>query len=176
MASRWADKQLKNFEAALVSLEAGLIQFNQMTGGLTDSLATGTPVSYIQQSYKLNWEKIWQEIAEQNFWGPQSYQLWEWMRQAQSIQQRLLQLDLLISDYRLYVHYSSEKATDFWLGYDDGKMRCRTPYSQEPAIVGQPTPYQKGETLGWRYAVVKYQIQLLLECCNRSTSDLFTWS
>lgn len=175
MAARWADKQLKNCEAAQVSLEAGLTQFNQITRGMADALAVGTPLPYIQQTYKLNWPKIWQEVGEENLWGPKTYQLWEWLCQKQGIQQKLLQLDLLISEYRLHVHHSSERATDFWLGYDDGKMRCRTPYSQEPTIIGQPTPYQKGEILGWRYAVAKYHVQNLLECCNKATSDLFTW-
>lgn len=175
MTKRWADKQLKNCEAALLSLEAGLTQFNQATKGITDALATGKPLSYIQQSYQLNWEKIWQEIARYNFWGPQSYQLKEWLCQLETIQQRLLQLELSISDYRLYIHHSASKATDFWLGYDEGKVRCRTPYAEEPFIIGQPTAYQKGELLGWRYAIAKNEIQNLLDCCCTSTSELFTW-
>ncbi|MBD2185196.1 hypothetical protein [Aerosakkonema funiforme] len=176
MVNRWADKQLKNCEAALLSLEAGLTQFNQATTGLIDSLAAGTSLSYLQQTYSLNWHKIWQEIAQENLWGPQSYQLGEWLsQQEKDIEKRLLQLELLISEYRLHIHHSVQKATDFWLGYDEGKVRCRTPYAQEPFIIGYPTPYQKGELLGWRYAIAKYKVQNLLECCNTSSCELFTW-
>ncbi|GEM_PF-5105898 len=176
MTNRWADKQLKNCEAALVSLEAGLTQFNQATSGLAETLTAGASLSYIQETYQLNWQKIWQEIAQQNLWGPQSYQLCEWLyQQEQDIQQRLLHLELLISEYRLHIHHSIQKATDFWLGYDEGKIRCRTPYSQEPFIIGQATSYHKGELLGWRYAILKNEVQNLLDCCKNSTSELFTW-
>lgn len=173
--NRWADKQLKNWETAFLSLESGWNQYNQATKGLADALASGIPLSSLEATYPLNWKKVWETIASKNFWGPRSYQLLEWLSQGQKIQQRLLQLEFLEAEYRLHIHHSAQKVTDFWLGYDEGKIRYRTPYSEAPLIVGQPNPYQKGELLGWHYAVTKKQIQERIECCSTANCELFTW-
>lgn len=175
MQNRWADQKLKTCEAAFLCLEAGWSQYKQSTRGMRDALAAGTPISSLQQTYSLNWERVWETIKYQKLWGTKSYQLWEWLRQGEEIQQRLLQVELLMADYRLQFHNSGAKATEFWQGYLEGKIRCRTPYAKPPVIVNSPTPYQKGELLGWRYAVVKHEIQTRLYCCRKTTTDLFTW-
>jgi len=178
MVNRWADKQLKNWEAALISLEAGWHQFNQATRGLPDALDAGMPISSVEKTYALNWDKVWQAIASNQIRGPQSYQLWEWWFQGQTLKHRLQQLRILTEDYIEETHHWARQATEFWLGFDQGKTGCRTSYienTHKPLVVTPPTPYQKGEILGWHYATVKQQIQERLECCHVDTCQLFTW-
>jgi hypothetical protein len=175
MVNRWADKQLKNWEASLISLEAGWNQFNQTTRGLPDALVAGTSISSIQHTYALDWDRVWRAIAHHQIRGPQTYQLWEWWLQGQGIQQRLQQLHALTDDYSEQIHDSARHATEFWLGFDEGKGSCRTSYIHKSFIINLPTPHRKGELLGWHYATVKEQIQERLQCCRLVTSELFTW-
>jgi hypothetical protein len=178
MVNRWADKQLKNWEAALLSLEAGWNQYNQATRGIPEALAAGIPISSIQATYALDWEKVTEAIAYHQFRGPQSYQLWEWWFAGQNIKLRLQQLRRLTKDYNEQVHPFARLATEFWLGFDEGKVNCRTIYIEDSSncpIINLPTPHQKGELLGWQYATVKQQVKERLHCCCLMNSELFTW-
>lgn len=175
MQNRWADQKLKTCEASLLCLEAAWKQYQQATKGINEALADGMAIALLEQTYPLNWEKVWQAIRRNKSWGHKSYQLWKWLQQGEVIQQHLMQIELLIADYRLQIHNSGKKATEFWQGYAEGKVLCRTPCEESPKINGSPTPYQKGVLLGWRYAIVKHEIQTRLYCCRKTTADLFTW-
>jgi len=175
MQNRWAEQKLKTCEVSFLCLEAAWKQYKQATKGIAEALAAGTPISALEQTYSLNWSRVWQAIRQQKSWGHKSYLLWKWLEQAEEIQQHLLQMELLIADYRLQLHNSGQKASDFWQGYAEGKVLCRTPDGQPPTINHSPTAYQKGVILGWRYAVVKHQIQTRLYSCQKTTANLFTW-